>query len=168
MRTALATLESSGNRFVALMANSIFVDVAALAGDSRTAQQAKESATKAGEAGQRWGSEILHGALSIVAAQQIPPNWEIAKSEIETAIHESKSRTAQPLGGIALFRYAEILHKKGDLGRALEQLAEAEKLFAEMEMTWWSEQAAGLRARIEGGKPFIWFAPYVDGPPQLD
>jgi hypothetical protein len=32
-------------------------------------------------------------------------------------------------------------------------------------MTWWSEQAAGLRARIESGNPFVWFAPYVDGPP---
>jgi hypothetical protein len=66
---------------------------------------------------------------------------------------------------ITHFRYAEILHKRGDLPAALEQLSAAEKLFAEMEMTWWSGQAAGLRGRIEGGKPFVWFAPYVDGPP---
>jgi hypothetical protein len=36
-----------------------------------------------------------------------------------------------------------------------------------MDMAWWSEQAAGLRARVEGSKPFVWFAPYVDGPPKL-
>jgi hypothetical protein len=34
-------------------------------------------------------------------------------------------------------------------------------------MTWWEEQAKGLRARIEGGRSFVWFAPYLDGPPNL-
>ena len=62
-------------------------------------------------------------------------------------------------------RYAECLHKKGDLPAALAQLGLAEKLLAELEMTWWGEQAAGLRARVEAGKPFVWFAPCVDGPP---
>ena len=35
----------------------------------------------------------------------------------------------------------------------------------DMGMDWWSEQAEGLRQRIESGQPFKWFAPYVDGPP---
>ena len=32
-----------------------------------------------------------------------------------------------------------------------------------MEMTWWCEQAEGLRGRIEAGEPFRGFAPYLDG-----
>ena len=32
-------------------------------------------------------------------------------------------------------------------------------------MDWWSEQAEGLRGRIDSGEPFKWFVPYVDGPP---
>ncbi len=26
---------------------------------------------------------------------------------------------------------------------------------------------AGLRGRIDGGQEFVWFAPYVDGPPAV-
>ena len=32
-------------------------------------------------------------------------------------------------------------------------------------MDWWTEQAEGLRGRIDSGDQFKWFAPYVDGPP---
>ena len=63
------------------------------------------------------------------------------------------------------FRFAELLHKKGDLDAAREQLDQAETLFGDMEMTWWSEQAEGLRGRLDRGEQFKWFAPYVDGPP---
>jgi hypothetical protein len=60
------------------------------------------------------------------------------------------------------------LHKKGDLPVALEQLSDAERLFAEMGMTWWIGQAVHLRARIKRSAPFVWFAPYPDGPPGLE
>ncbi len=68
-------------------------------------------------------------------------------------------------GPVSHFRYAEILHKKGDLDVAREQLDQAEALFRDMGMDWWTEQAEGLRGRIESGAEFVWFAPYVDGPP---
>ena len=61
-------------------------------------------------------------------------------------------------------RFAECLHKKGDLDAAREQLDLAEALFRDMGMDWWTEQAAGLRGRIDSGAEFVWFAPYVDGP----
>ena len=62
-------------------------------------------------------------------------------------------------------RYAECLHKKGDLDEAREQLDQAEALFRDMGMDWWTEQAEGLRGRIDRGEPFRWFAPYVNGRP---
>ncbi len=34
-------------------------------------------------------------------------------------------------------------------------------------MVWWSEQAEGLRWRLDGGEAFVWFAPYVDGSPTV-
>ena len=70
-------------------------------------------------------------------------------------------------GPVPNFRYAECLHKKGDLDAAREQLDQAEALFRDMGMDWWTEQAEGLRGRIESGEPFKWFAPYVDGPPTV-
>ena len=64
-----------------------------------------------------------------------------------------------------VLRYAECLHKKGDLDAAREQLDQAEALFRDMGMDWWTAQAEGLCRRIDRGEPFKWFAPYVDGPP---
>ncbi len=46
-----------------------------------------------------------------------------------------------------------------------KQQDQAEALFREMGMDWWSEQAVGLRARIDRGEQIKWIAPYVDGPP---
>ena len=74
-------------------------------------------------------------------------------------------RPGQPLErAIAFFRYAECLHKKGDLDAAREQLDRAEALFRKMDMTWWAEQSEGLRGRLDRGEPLKWLAPYVDGP----
>ena len=42
-------------------------------------------------------------------------------------------------------------------------MTQAEALFGEMEMSWWMEQAEGLRGRIDSGEPFRGFAPFVDG-----
>jgi hypothetical protein len=49
------------------------------------------------------------------------------------------------------FRYAELLHKKGDLDAARDRLAEASALFREMEMTWWLEQFGALGKELGAG-----------------
>ena len=35
-------------------------------------------------------------------------------------------------------------------------------------MDWWTEQAEGLRGRIDSGTEFVWIAPYVDGRPFVE
>ncbi len=82
-------------------------------------------------------------------------------SERQRAISKSNLRDYS----ITHVRYAECLHKKGDLDAAREQLDQAEAPFRDMGMDWWTEQAQGLRGRIDSGQDFVWFAPYVDGPP---
>ena len=67
---------------------------------------------------------------------------------------------------VSIARFA-CLGDAGDLDAAREQLDQAEALFRDMGMTWWLEQAVGLRGRIDSGKEFKWFAPYVDGPPAV-
>ncbi len=42
------------------------------------------------------------------------------------------------------------------------------ELFRDMGMDWWTAQAEGLRGRIDRGEEFVWFAPYVDGPPKVE
>ena len=59
------------------------------------------------------------------------------------------------------------LMQQDEEGAAREQLDQAEALFHAMGMDRWTEQAEGLRERIDRGEPFKWFAPYVDGPPTV-
>lgn len=96
-------------------------------------------------------------------ARRLPPR--------ASGMRPSRSATAAdqrlPRAALSHFRFAECLHKKGDLSAALEQLGEAERLFREMRMVWWSEQAAAQRARMQGGRSFAWFVPYPEGPPSL-
>ena len=44
----------------------------------------------------------------------------------------------------------------------------AKTWFRDMGMDWWTEQAEGLRGRIDREEEFVWFAPYTDGPPKVD
>ena len=53
-----------------------------------------------------------------------------------------------------------------DLDEAREQLNQAETLFHDTGMGWWTERAEELRGRIDRGAEFVWFAPYVSGPPE--
>ena len=99
---------------------------------------------------------------------QIPQSLasdEHLPSEFRLAIELARTRKFNPFVSLLGFRYAECLHKKGDLDAAREQLDQAEALFRDMGMDWWTEQAEGLRRRLDSGQAFVWFAPYVDGPP---
>ena len=107
---------------------------------------------------------MTYRALAIGGALSEPAEWPKVLSNLQTAIDIARGAERLPQVALSHLRYAECLHKKGDLPAALEQLSQAESLFVRMEMTWWSEQAAGVRARLEGSKPFVWFAPYVEGP----
>ena len=110
---------------------------------------------------------MTYRALAMVGAADELPEWSNVLSNLQNALATATHTGRLPQVAFSHFRYAECLHKKGDLPAALEQLTEAESLFAKMKMNWWSEQAAGLRGRIAAAKPFVWFAPYVDGPPKL-
>ena len=69
---------------------------------------------------------------------------------------------------IGRIRDAECLQKKGDLDAARERLDQAEALFRDMGMDWWTKQAEGLRGRLDRAEHFVWFAPCVDGPPGVE
>lgn len=124
------------------------------------------------EEGNAWvGKGDITGKSHILRTAALIATAADRHEDSDEAFHEgidlATERGMLPDKAVTQLRYAECLHKRGQLSGALEQLSEAEKLFAEIGMIWWSEQAADLRARIEGGKPFVWFAPYVDGPPKL-
>ncbi|MCZ6552284.1 MAG: hypothetical protein O7A67_00660, partial [SAR324 cluster bacterium] len=96
------------------------------------------------------------------------PDWNATDRHQSSAVTVGEEDGAKPNVALTHFRYAECLHKKGDLDTAREQLDRAEALFRDMGMDWWTEQAEGLRGRLDGGEKFVWFAPYVDGPPKVE
>ncbi len=61
-------------------------------------------------------------------------------------------RGERPNLAIAHFRHAEVLRDKGgkaDLKCARSELGKAARLFGEMGMPWWLEQAAQLEKSLE-------------------
>ncbi len=74
------------------------------------------------------------------------------------------TRRLTPILMADVVAYSRLMQQDEE-GAAQEQLDQAEALFRDMEITWWTEQAEGLRARIDRGESLKWFAPYVDGPP---
>ena len=114
--------------------------------------------------GERMGEALAYRSLAIAAVHRSSPDWNLADAQMSESVRIAHEKGERPFLAGNYFQHAEILHKKGDHAAALARLSKAEKLFTEMEMAWWSQQAAALRARIEGGKPFQRFASYVHEP----
>jgi hypothetical protein len=118
--------------------------------------------------GDRIAEPMTLRALAMGISQSDPVDWSKTRSHLQNAIEVSNRTGRRPQAAHTHFRYAEILHKKGDLTEAREQLDQATALFLDMGQVWWMEQAEGLRGRIERAAPFRGFAPHADGPPPLE
>jgi hypothetical protein len=100
--------------------------------------------------GETAGLPIGQRGLALLACISDPPDWKRAEERIGEVVNELRTRDQRPELAVTHFRYAEIPHKKGDLERAMEQLAEAARLFRDMKMTWWTKQVEALRGRTSG------------------
>jgi len=160
-------LEARGLLYTISWAYALLAEVTLMLNDVKSGVELAEASRGSLRAGDRLAEPITYCALAIGGALNKTLEWSDVLSHLQKAVSIAIAAGTLPRAAVSQFRYAECLHKKGDPPAALEQLSEAERLFATMKMTWWSEQAAGLRARVEGNQPFVWFAPYVDGPPEL-
>ena len=160
-------LEESGSGLHVSMCYGLLAELRALTNDDAGVCACVERIEALSESGHREGDVCALRATAMVAAQGRNADWAYAADTMDEAIAVAKRYKLKPEAAISEFRFAEILHKKGDLDGAREQLDRAEALFRDMGMDWWTEQAEGLRGRIDGGKEFVWFAPYVDGPPSV-
>ena len=71
-------------------------------------------------------------------------------------------RSGPMAAGLAVWLYHRFSLSCRDIEEMLaarEQLDQAEALFRDMGMDWWTAQAEGLRGRIDSGQAFVWFAP---------
>jgi tetratricopeptide (TPR) repeat protein len=171
LRQAVDELVARGLLYTISWAYALLAEVSLLLGEAESGVKLSRASRDALRDGDRIGEPMacravaLAGALSDTAGD--PPDWADVLSHLQSAVEIARDAGRLPQAAVSHFRYAECLQKKGDPTAALGQLSQAERLFADLEMIWWSEQAAALRARIEAAKPFVWFAPCADGPPGL-
>jgi tetratricopeptide (TPR) repeat protein len=167
LRQAVGDLEARGLLYTISWAYALLAEASLILDDVESGMKLAQASKDSLRDGDRIAEPMTYRALAIGAALSEPVEWANVLSNLQAAIDIARSAGRLPQAALSHFRYAECSHKKGDLPTALEQLSQAESLFAGMGMAWWSGQAAGLRARINGCEPFVWFAPYVDGPPKL-
>ncbi|MFN0317625.1 MAG: ATP-binding protein [Burkholderiales bacterium] len=167
-RRGIAGILSTEAKFILTVWGPFCAEMHALAGDVAAAQRYVEISRQVIRPGWKIGAFILPRVEATIAAQLSDPDWSAVERHIETGNAESEECGVKPNLALNFFRHAEILHKKGDFGRALEELAKAQALFPTMNMTWWSEQAANLQERIQRRDAFKWFAPNVDASPHQE
>lgn len=165
MARGVAALEATGVPLVMSFAYGTYAEGLALTGHAGEVMAQVDKALACRAQGDDYGQANALRATMVAAACRPRLDRAAAANAAEEAIGATRSRSAWPDEAVTRFRDAECLHKLGDAGAARAQIDEAEPLFAEMGMDWWTEQARALRARLDAGEPFRWFAPYVDGPP---
>ncbi len=135
-----------------------------ISGASDQGRIAAQKSLSIREFGERYGEVTAHRTMAMALAGKPDFEWSQVDEYMHEGIRMAQERNERPSQALMHCRYAEILHKKGDLDAAREQLGKANSLFHEMEMTWWLEQTQVLMGHLEQGLPFSRFAPYVDGP----
>jgi tetratricopeptide (TPR) repeat protein len=163
----LRMLEATAHRWLMTKILGWLTEVRAIGGFAEEALQLAERALEIMVNGNVYTSPPLYRGYALAYANLSAADWVRAEQQMMRAFELAERAESQTNLALDYFRYAEILHKKHDLERASENRSEAERLFKELDMPWWLEQARALRGRIERGEPFRGFAPYVDGPPAI-
>lgn len=157
-------LEISGAQVLSWW-HGILAELLIVAGKDKEAVRHLDESRVSVERGDVTGITFAFRAAGLIATMR--GDYADAVKEFRKGIQFSKARTMLPDLSITQLRFAECLHKQGDLAGALEQVDEVKELFDGMAMNWWGRQASELRGRIEGGEKFVWFAPYARGFPSV-
>jgi len=162
MREGTQRFEATGTIQGITMLYGALAEACAISGAREEACAYARKAFDTRKAGELIGEIVAYRGLAICAAQEAPPDWAAVDGHMRQSMELCQARQTKPDEAIAHFRYAEILHKKGDLDTARVQLDQAEALFDGMGMTWWLEQTSELEGKISRGKVFKGFAPVVN------
>jgi class 3 adenylate cyclase/tetratricopeptide (TPR) repeat protein len=167
-QSALQRLSATGLPIFVSYAYALNSEAHCLMGDSVAALASAQQGLDQAYAGDGVGLVPSHRALGMALAAGEDEDWSQAVLHLETSQRLATEQGERPYQGIAHFRHAECLHKRGEVDAARHQLDAADTLFREVGMDWWTAQAESLRERLDSGQTFQWFAPCVDGPPKLD
>ncbi len=151
MLEGLRICESTGSHKQISLVRAGLAECFALAGDATNARQSVQRSLELQQYGEREGEASAYRALAIAAAKEATPDWSEVDEHMKHSLRLARERGERPNLAIGHFRYAELLRDKGgkaDLKRARAELGKAARLFGEMDMPWWQEQARALKAEL--------------------
>lgn len=145
LRSGIEKVEATGASFTLGLGYGWWADTHALAGHKEETEFCAGKAFDLIQVGERWGEAAAYRALAIIASKEEPPAWDKVDAHMGKSLRVAEERQARPELAVGYFRYAEILHARGDLKTAGEYLARSVNLFSEMGMVWWLKQAENLK-----------------------
>jgi len=114
-----------------------------------------EEAMDTANNGLEWAQKGMKGleclayyALALVEAQKKQSNPQLVDETIEKGLRLCQERGQRPYLAQGYFEYAQILFNRKDQQKAKNYLNQAIKLFSEMNMSSWLEQARELEKRV--------------------
>ena len=162
LRDGSQKFEATGTIQGITMLYGALTEACAVSGSQDEALAYAQKTFEARKVGEFIGETVAYRGLAISAAQDASPDWAEVDRHMRQSTQLCLERQSRPDEAIAYFRWAEILHKKGDLDAARDHLEKADVLFSDMGMTWWSGQTRDLRHRIDEGNSFKGFTPVLN------
>ena len=120
MREAIQILTSTDSVLALRFFYSLFAECLAINGDDPEAKSVNQKAQALSQTGQKWGEIISFRTMALLAAAESSPDWTHIERYMERSIQLAKDKKALPELAVSLFRYSDLLEKKGD-----EDLAES-------------------------------------------
>jgi tetratricopeptide (TPR) repeat protein len=149
LHEGIEQIESTGSRILLTNYYALLSECYTIVGPVAEALRfGKQALDNANQTGAHWGVQIAHRTLALAAILQDPPDWDEAERAARESLRFSMANLLRPEVARAHACIAEVLAKKGDRERAREHLAEALRLFTELEMPWWLEQTRRLAAAL--------------------
>ena len=90
------------------------------------------------------GVAPAYRALATAAVRRRSPDWSSADRHLESSVSAARQRGERPQLAITLLRRAELMKERGDQGDFRASLAASRRLFVDMRMPWWIEEADRL------------------------
>jgi class 3 adenylate cyclase/tetratricopeptide (TPR) repeat protein len=144
-----------------------YAEICARSGRFEEAFAGSEFALDHARRGEKHGVCVVFRAKGIAYARMGSEFRNEAMAHFRMSIESAESIGAWPDAAISRYESAVALVNAGEHAEAQRELDQAIREFRRMDIFWWLEQALALRGRIESGEKFVWFAPYLDGPPKV-
>jgi class 3 adenylate cyclase/tetratricopeptide (TPR) repeat protein len=108
--------------------HALFAENLAIYGNHCKAESINKKAMALGRSGQKWGEIASYRTMGIIAAAERHPDWHHVATCMQKSIELATAAEAIPERVVSLFRFSDLLHRKGDMVSANACLRQATHL----------------------------------------